>query len=312
MLTLIIPVYKNEESIDDLLITVEHLFNQISDEIEAVFVVDGSPDRCYEKLKEKLPEYEFSYQLVLLSRNFGSFSAIRAGLKIGNGDYFAIMAADLQEPPELVMAMYKSLTEHETDIVIGTRESRNDPFLTRVPADIFWWLYRRYVVSEVPAGGVDVFACNRKFRNTLLKMKESHSSLIAQVFWLGFRRKNINYIRQKRKYGKSAWTFQKKVNYLLDSVFAFTDLPIKILIKVGLTGILIAMILGIAVGLGRAIGIINVPGYTMTVIVIMFFGALNLFSLGLVGSYAWRAYENTKRRPLAVILESHKRPRKKE
>jgi hypothetical protein len=80
------------------------------------------------------------------------------------------------------------------------------------------------------------------------------------VFWLGFRRKNISYIRQERKYGKSAWTFQKKINYLLDSVFAFTDLPIKILIKVGMMGILIAMILGIAVGLGRAIGIINVPG----------------------------------------------------
>ncbi len=312
MLTLIVPVYKNEESIDDLLKTVEHISSKLSDDIEAVFIVDGSPDRSHEKLKEKLPEYEFGYQLVLLSRNFGSFSAIRVGLKIGTGDCFAIMAADLQEPPELVLAMYKSLTEDEVDVVIGTRESRSDPFLTRVPADIFWWLYRRYVVNEVPAGGVDVFACNRKFRNTLLKMKESHSSLIAQVFWLGFRRKNINYLRQKRKYGKSAWTFQKKVNYLLDSIFAFTDLPIKILIKVGLIGILIAMILGITVGLGRAIGIINVPGYTMTVIVIMFFGALNLFSLGLVGSYAWRTYENTKRRPLAVILENLKRPQKKE
>ncbi|RYZ85790.1 MAG: glycosyltransferase, partial [Proteobacteria bacterium] len=233
MLTLVIPVYRNEGSIPDLLQAIRGLHEQLNSELEVTFVVDGSPDRCYEILRTELPKETFRSKLVLLSKNFGSFAAIRAGLELGTTDRYAVMAADLQEPPELVLQMDKALREEEVDVVIGTREGRNDPFLTRLPAEIFWWLYQKYVVPEVPLGGVDVFGCNRAFRDTLLTLDESHSSLIAQLFWLGYRRKFISYVRQTRQHGKSAWTLRKKVTYLMDSVFAFTDLPIKLLIRVG-------------------------------------------------------------------------------
>jgi glycosyltransferase involved in cell wall biosynthesis len=239
---------------------------------------------------------------VLLSRNFGSFAAIRTGLEAGRGERFAVMAADLQEPPEMVLEMNQVLMTEEVDVVVGVRESRQDPLLTRLPAQLFWGLYRRYVVPDIPPGGVDVFACNKAFRDTLLKLDESHSSLIAQIFWLGFRRKCITYVRQERMHGTSAWTLRKKVNYLMDSVFAFTDLPIRLLIRVGSIGAVAAALFGMVVAIARFVGAIVVPGYTMTVIAIAFFGALNLLSLGLVGSYAWRAYENTKQRPLTVTL----------
>ena len=103
MLTLVIPVYRNEGSIPDLVRAVAGIASQVPDGFECVFVVDGSPDRSYERLRDLLPEAPFSSQLVLLSRNFGSFAAIRVGLETGGGDRFAVMAADLQEPPELVV-----------------------------------------------------------------------------------------------------------------------------------------------------------------------------------------------------------------
>jgi len=300
--TLVIPVYKNEGSISDLLDVIGELKSNLEGEFEAVFVVDGSPDRCYELLRDALPRCTFKSQLVLLSRNFGSFAAIRVGLGLGKGNRFAVMAADLQEPPELVLEMDGILRTEEFDVVVGVREARMDPFLSRLPSQLFWGLYRRFVVSEVPEGGVDVFGCNKVFRDTLLTLEERNSSLIAQLFWLGFRRKCITYVRQERQHGVSAWTLRKKMNYMMDSVFAFTDLPIRLLIRIGGVTTLLAALFGMFVGIARLFHLIPVPGYAMTIISIVFLGAVNLFGLGIVGSYAWRAYENTKSRPIAIPM----------
>jgi polyisoprenyl-phosphate glycosyltransferase len=302
LLTLVIPVYKNEQSLPDLLAAIELLSGQLNGAMETVFVVDGSPDRCFEILRRELPNRSFKSRLVLLARNFGSFAAIRTGLQHGEGERFAVMAADLQEPPELVLEMDRVLRAGEVDVVVGVREARNDPLLSGISARTFWALYRRYVVPEMPPGGVDVFGCNRVFRDTLLQLRESHSSLVSQIFWLGFRRTTVPYVRRARAHGTSAWTFHKKVNYLMDSVFAFTDLPIRMLIRTGALGATAAALFGLVVIAGRLAGSITVPGYAMTAILIVFFSALNLLSLGIVGSYAWRAYENTKARPLAIAL----------
>lgn len=306
MLSLVIPVYKNEASIADLLQAVRVLHGTLEEGLEAVFVVDGSPDRCFELLRQALPTAVYPAKLILLSRNFGSFPAIRVGLANGSGSRFAVMAADLQEPPELVIEMDKVLRDRDVDVVVGVRDSRSDPLLSRLPAQLFWGAYRRFVVPDIPPGGIDVFGCNRVFRDVLLQMEESHSSLIAQIFWLGYRRKEIRYARRERQHGKSAWTFRKKITYLMDSVFAFTDLPIRALIRIGGATAFLAAIFGIFVAIARLAGFIEVPGYAMTIIAIVFLGSVNLFGLGVVGSYAWRAYENTKARPLALpmLIES--------
>jgi hypothetical protein len=160
-------------------------------------------------------------------------------------------------------------------------------------------------MPQIPPGGVDVFACNRPFRDQLLQLEERHSSLIAQIFWLGFRRKFVSYKRLARVHGKSAWTTSKKVAYLMDSIFSFTDLPIRLLIRVGGIASALSFAFGLLVVAARLMGVINVPGYAATILVIVFFGALNLFAMGVVGSYAWRTYENTKARPLHVVLRRH-------
>lgn len=305
MLSLIVPVYRNEQGLEDLLHAVARLAEGEPQGFECIFVVDGSPDSCYEKLRERLPGQPFASQLVLHSRNFGSFAAIRTGLKSARGNCFAVMAADLQEPPELVQQMSRVLHADQADVVVGVRIGRDDPMPGRLMADLYWSFYRRYVVPEMPAGGIDIFGCNRAFRDALLKMREAHSSLVAQVFWLGFRRQQIPYTRLARVHGKSAWSFRRKFEYMLDSVFAFTDLPIRLLLRTGLLISAGSVLFGVALVTARLLGWISVPGYAMTMLAIVFFGAVNLFALGVVGSYAWRAYENSKQRPLHVILTRH-------
>jgi glycosyltransferase involved in cell wall biosynthesis len=305
VLSLVIPVYKNEESIPELLDAVQTVSDGTEDGLEAVFVIDGSPDRSYQILREGLPLRSFRSRLVLLSRNFGSFAAIRAGLQLGKGDRYAVMAADLQEPPELVLRMDEVLRGGEADVVLGVREGRNDPIASRVPARLFWSVYRRLVMPDVPPGGVDVFACNREFRSQLVQLDERHSSLVAQLFWLGFRRAYVGYTRAERKYGRSAWTMRKKLGYLSDSVFSFTDLPVKLLVWLGGLTALLSGIYGALVVILRLLGSIEVPGFTALLLLVVFFGSLNLFALGVVGSYAWRTYENTKARPLHIVLRDH-------
>ena len=302
MLSLVIPVYRNEGSIPELLAALKGLHQSLAGALEVVFVVDGSPDRCHQLLREQLPATGLQATLVLLTRNFGAFAAVRAGLERARGRCFAVMAADLQEPPELAARMFELLQTEPVDVVVGVRSARDDPALQRWQASLFWAAYRRWVVPQMPPGGVDVFACNLAFRDALLALEERRSSLIAQIFWLGFRRAELPYQRRARAHGESAWTWRKKVSYLADSVFAFTDLPIRGLLLAGSVGVLAATALGLLAVIGRLMGWIAVSGYTMTMVVILFFGALNLLSLGVVGSYAWRAYENTKQRPQALVL----------
>jgi glycosyltransferase involved in cell wall biosynthesis len=302
MLSLVIPVYRNEASIPDLLATLEAMNSELGAAFEAVFVVDGSPDGSLQLLEKGLPGAGFRSRLLALSRNFGSFAAIRAGLAAGGGDIFAVMAADLQEPPEIILAFRDALQSGDYDVVVGCRQSRSDPLRERAFSTVFWTLYRLLVQREVPRGGVDVFGCTRRFRDEILALGESNSTLVGLIFWLGFRRAEIRYRRRPRRHGRSAWSFGRKVRYLMDSCFAFSDLPMRLLSVAGLTGMTLAVVLGAAVLVARATGRIDVPGYAATVLTVMFFGGLNSLGIGILGEYVWRAFENTKRRPGYVVL----------
>jgi glycosyltransferase involved in cell wall biosynthesis len=310
--SIVVPVYRNEESLPDLLPELEKLSAAVRmrhrARLEAVFVVDGSPDRSLAILADALPRASFPATLIAHSRNFGSFAAIRTGLGACTGDYMAAWAADLQEPPSLMLDFFSKLASDACDVVVGTRASRSDPPLGRFASTLFWRLYRALINRDIPAGGVDVFGCNRRFRDELVRLPETNSSLVGLIFWLGFRRAEVRYDRQRRRHGKSAWSLGRKLNYLLDSVFSFTDRPVKILIGLGMLGVLLALALGATVLVARLIGNIDVPGYTATVLIVLFFGGLNALGLGIVGMYAWRGYENTKARPLALVMSARSFP----
>ena len=299
--SLVIPVYRNEAFLPELVRTVEGIAAKVAGRMEAVFVIDGSPDRSEEWLLTHLTACAVPAQLVALSRNFGSFTAIRIGLAQARGEYIAVMAADLQEPPQLITDFFRVLGEGRHEVAVGTRAGRDDSLAGKVASNMFWRIYRVLVQPEMPVAGVDMFAVTRRARDALLQLDEAHSSLVAQLLWIGFDRAEVPYMRRARAHGESGWTLRKKLSYLFDSIFSFTDIPITILTLIGFAGTFVFLLLGATLMALRIAGIIEVQGYTAIMVAILFSASLILLGLGIVGNYVWRAYENTKHRPLGVI-----------
>jgi glycosyltransferase involved in cell wall biosynthesis len=298
--SLVVPVYRNEENIPSLLEALEQLNRALSG-LEVVCVVDGSPDRSGELLVRASEQTRLPMRVVFHSRNFGSFTAIRTGLEFATGDNVAVMAADLQEPPELVVEFFEVLERGEADVVFGQRTGRHDSRLRDALSNAFWWLYRKIVVRDIPPGGVDIFACSRAAVDAVLRIEEPNSSLVAQLFWIGFRRSFVPYSRRERQHGQSAWNLSRRFRYMVDSIVSFTDVPIMFVLWFGLAGCVLSIVLGTAIGLLRAIGQIQVPGYAGLALLITFSTSASLAVQGILGLYLWRTFENTKRRPLRLV-----------
>lgn len=299
--SLIIPVYKNEENIDDLLVALESLNAALGNNLEVVFVIDGSPDRSGELLVARRVDTSFTSKIIFHSRNFGSFTAIRTGMEQASGTYIAVMAADLQEPPHLIIDFFRILQADEADIVFGKRISRNDAPLRDFLSNMFWTGYRKLVLKDVPRGGVDIFACNKTAALSVLEFSEPNSSLVAQLFWIGYRRSFVEYTRVARQRGKSGWGFTRRMRYMMDSVFSFTDLPILFVLWLGVVGCILSLGFGIGIAIARLFGQIHEPGYAALVVLITFSVSAILAAQGIIGSYLWRTFENTKRRPLRIV-----------
>ncbi|WP_246333469.1 glycosyltransferase family 2 protein [Aureimonas mangrovi] len=298
--SLVIPVYRNEENIDDLVEALNALDRDVGG-MEVVFVVDGSPDRSGELLLAARDDMAFSAKIAFHSRNFGSFTAIRTGMELAGGQVVAVMAADLQEPPELIREFFAMLERDEADVVFGQRAGRHDSPLRDALSNGFWWLYRKLVIKDVPKGGVDIFACNRQAADAVLQFEEPNSSLIAQLFWIGFRRRFVPYERRERLKGTSAWNFSRRMRYMMDSIFSFSDLPILFVLWFGVFGCLLSLAVGLVIAFARIFGFVTEPGYAALAVLMTFSASALLAVQGILGSYLWRTFENTKRRPLRII-----------
>lgn len=299
--SLVIPVYRNEANIPALADAVSEMAARWNNDLEVVFVIDGSPDNSGAALETTAKQFQFPWVIVYHSRNFGAFQAVRTGLQRAHGKYVAVMAADLQEPPELVVSMFQMLSSNGADVVFGKRTKRSDGAISSLLSNTYWGLYRRFVVKDIPSGGIDVFACNRSVLDSLLAIEEPNGSLISQLFWVGYRRCFIEYERQPRVAGKSAWSFRKRFQYMLDSIFSYTDLPILVVLWSGAIGSIVSVVLGLATIIGRISGTIEESGYATLLVIILFFGSAILLVQGVLGCYIWRIAENSKRRPMSIV-----------
>jgi glycosyltransferase involved in cell wall biosynthesis len=300
--SIVIPVYGNEENIPSLVARLTEIMQDLPTDSEVVFVVDGSPDGSYEALAAALPRAAFRSQLLQHSRNFGSFAAIRTGLAAAKGDAIGVMAADLQEPAELMVDFQRALASGSVDVAVGRRIARDDPALSSLSSRTFWGLYRRTIAREMPPGGVDVFGCTKAVANELVAMNEANSSLVAQLYWVGFRRVEIPYGRQRREHGTSSWTLRKRVKYLLDSVFSFTNLPLDLLLLTGMFGSVVVLAVAVVILCFYLAGGITEPGYAPLMLTILFSTFLTITSIGIVGAYVWRIFDNTKQRPSSIVM----------
>jgi len=301
MISLVIPVYETVESLAHLLDELDKLAPRMPDELEVVLVVDGKPEGNFEFLRQHLPGKSYRWQLLTLSRNFGAWPATYAGLHHGRGDYFAVVSADLQEPPELIIQFSEILLSGRSDIVLGRRDARADPWLSALQSHLFWSFYRKFVVSDVPDGGVDTFAFTRTVRDVLMNFKEASTSFLSLMLWIGYRRETVSYKRAPRLYGMSTWSFSRRLRQAVNSIFNFSDIPLKLLLYVGAIGVLTSVVIGSAVLYGRLVGGTHVQGYAATILALLFFGGLTSFGLGIIGQYLWLVLQNVRNRPSYLV-----------
>lgn len=300
--SVVVPMYRTKWFTAKIILRIQELEERLGAPIELVCVDDGCPEASGIEMEAQLKASgRTGDQVIFLSRNFGSHQACRAGLSVARGRTIAIMAADLQEPTSLVLQMFQELDTGECDVVVGARNGRKDPIGTKITSAIFWSLYRTLIVKNMPRGGVDMFGCTDAVAAQIVALEERNSNLLGLLFWVGYRRKVIRYDRLSRQHGKSGWSFRKRITLMMDSIYAFTDLPIKVLGSIGIAGMVTSLILAGWIIIARLLGSITEIGYTALMVTILASTSVLIFGLSIVGDYVFRTFENSKGRPGFMI-----------
>jgi dolichol-phosphate mannosyltransferase len=301
--SIIVPVYYNEASLALLfseLSQLEQAFNEKGHNFELIFVDDGSGDNSWRELL-KLKRRREATRLIRLTRNFGAVHASKTGFQFVTGDCFMVLAADLQDPPELIPEMFAKW-QAGCKFVICARAHREDPLTSRMFASIYYRLLRLFVVKDYPAGGFDMSLMDTAM---LPHMRASSKNINPLLFayWLGFKPEIIHYTRREREFGKSRWTFTKKVKFFLDSILGFSIVPIRMISFAGLIVSLLSFGYGLLVFVNTLLGRGEVRGFATIVALISFLVGLVIVMLGIIGEYLWRIFDETNKRPEVVIDE---------
>ena len=303
-LSIIIPCYFNEANIPVTtreLIANEALFPpEVS--FEYVLVDDGSRDNTLRELLAFRAAYPDKVRVVELAGNVGSYNAIVAGMEYATGDCLAIITADLQDPPELMVQMY-GYWQKGLKLIIGNRQDREETGLQKFFANTFHALMKRIALPNIPDGGFDFVFFDRHVSEEVLRLKERNSNIFYLMIWLGYPYVNIPYIRRKRKLGKSRWTLQKKIKLLIDSIMAFSFFQIRAISVLGILLGTSALFYGIYIAVLRTLGDIQVEGWTALMVVMLFVAAFQMIALGIIGEYVWRGLDAARKRPLYVVQQ---------
>lgn len=306
-LSVIIPVYYNSESLQELYDRLCRILESGSlFDIEIIFVDDASSDGSINIIHNIALE-DSRVKEIRLSRNFGSFVACLAGLSRCTGDCAVIMSADMQDPPELIKEMYEKWRSGYK-VVMAVRQARHEKFLKIFFAKIYYRLFRLLITKDMPKGGFDFVLIDRQVIDILTSIQEKNTTLMGLILWTGFKRTEVAYTRMQRKYGKSRWTFSKKINYFLDSIMAFSKFPIRIFAIIGIFLSMLSLIGITYIIIAFSMGWIkNVPGWPSLMAVNLFMFGILFLGLGLMGEYVWRNLEESRKRPLFIIDYEYQR-----
>jgi glycosyltransferase involved in cell wall biosynthesis len=297
-LAILIPLYKSEQNLKSLIDRI-HEFQQLFPlDIFVKFIVDGRIDdeiSLYSELKSN--QIRFEYEILILSRNFGVGPALLAGMDNLSEKFIMAMSADLQEPTSLYVEMLKEMQTGDIDLCLGVRNSRKDPFIHKIGANLFWRINRLVLGKEIPSGGFDVFMINQNVKNSMTVFKELNTNFSSQMYWIGFRRKFIYFEREIRLIGKSGWTLRRKVKLFFDSIFSFTEIPILSIIYISLLMMAFSSIFIIINIYFKLFSKVSIPGYYTIASLIVLGNGVTYFFLGIIGGYVYRTFQNSTRRP---------------
>ena len=301
--SVVVPVYWNEESIPPLfaeLTLIEDKLRERGYELELIFVDDGSGDRSLEELL-KIKRLRPETKVIKLTRNFGAIHASKTGFQFVTGDCFLILAADLQDPPGLILQMVERW-EAGCKFILCARSGRHDPASAKLMAALYYWLVRLFVVKDYPKGGFDLSLMDRALLPHLqTSSKNINTPLFA--YWLGYKSEIIHYQRRERQHGKSRWSFTKRLKFFIDSLLGFSIVPIRMISLVGLVVSFLSFAYGFWIFINTLFGHTTVPGFATIVALIAFLLGLIIIMLGVMGEYLWRVFDEINRRPETVIDE---------
>jgi dolichol-phosphate mannosyltransferase len=299
MISLVIPIFNEEELIDELVPRSIKAVEQISARFELILVDDGSTDGSLQKLIG-YQKSDSRVRVVALSRNFGHQAAFTAGLEHANGSYIAMMDGDLQDPPELLGQMYQKLKSEEFDIISGKRLSRKGNKAKNGITNFFHFIFKKITKIEDLENAGNFSMMNRKALNALLSMEERVRYLPGLRSFVGFNQGYIDYVREDRFQGEPKMTFGKLALLATDAIFSFSKFPIRLCLVLGFVGTIVSMLAGIYVLTAKILGF-AIIGWPSTVLSIYFLGSIQLIFLGVVGEYVYRIYKESQKRPLYFI-----------
>ncbi|WMT40586.1 glycosyltransferase family 2 protein [Paenibacillus sp. D2_2] len=299
-LSIVVPVYYNELNIPYTIPRLQNLQNIMPDyDFEFIFVDDGSKDNSFPLLLEAR-EQDPRIKVIKLSRNFGSMSAIQAGLGYATGDCVGIIAADLQDPPE----MFKEMMEHWKSgkkVILATREDREESFSQKLFSNTYYFLLEKLALKGYPKGGFDFLLIDKQVVHEVVKIHEKNTNIMSLIYWLGHDQVQIPYVRQERKLGKSRWTLSKKIKLFVDSFVSFSYSPIRIMSFIGVITAILSFLYGVFVIVGTLFGFIQLQGWTTIIALITFLLGIIMIMLGIIGEYLWRILDESRERPSYVV-----------
>ena len=298
MLSIVIPAYNEEKMILKTTDVVSGIMEREKIPFELVFVNDGSKDRTWEMI-EKAAEKNSHVTGIRFSRNFGKESAIFAGLANAEGDCIAVMDCDLQHPPETLVEMYR-LWEQGYEVIEGVKRSRGkESILHRASAGMFYKIMSKAVQIDMSRAS-DFKLMDRKAVEALLSMPERNAFFRALSSWVGYRTTSVEFDVQERTEGESKWSTWSLIKYAVRNIVGFSSAPLQMITVAGVLTLLLAVVLGIQSLVKYFCGH-ALEGFTTVILLLLIIGSLIMLSLGVIGIYIAKIYEEVKGRPRYFI-----------
>ncbi|MDR0947921.1 MAG: glycosyltransferase family 2 protein [Lachnospiraceae bacterium] len=298
LLSIILPAYNEEENIRPITQTLSALLEEKAIQFELLFISDGSTDETFARIKEE-QERDDRVRGVQFSRNFGKEAAIFAGLQYAKGDAVVVMDCDLQHPPETLPRMW-ALWQDGYEIVEGQKSKRGTESLWyKISAGLFYHIMSGLLKMNMNASS-DFKLLDRKVVDVLLSLPERNTFFRAMTFWTGFRRVTVEYEVAKRQYGKSKWSMTSLLRYAVKNATSFSTMPLQIVTVAGMLFLLFSFLLGIQT-LVKYLSGTAVEGFTTVILLMLIIGGFILISLGIIGHYIARIYEEVKGRPKYIV-----------
>ena len=298
LLSIVLPSYNEEQNIANTTKVLSEMLEVAEIEYELIFVSDGSRDGTFSEI-QKVAADNARIHGAEFSRNFGKESAIFAGLEMASGDAVVVMDCDLQHSPESVLEMWE-LWQEGAQVVEGVKRNRGKEKLGyKLSAGLFYKIMSKLIKMDMSASS-DFKLLDRKVVEVLLILPERNTFFRALSFWTGFRQEKVYYEVQERQFGESKWSFFSLMKYAITNVTSFSTLPLQMVTVMGMVSILLSLILFVQTIVRYLMGT-AVEGFTTVILLILIVGGLLMLSLGVIGHYIARIYEEVKARPKYII-----------